>query len=138
MKLPNDIPTYGDQTYRGKCPSEAVEQVTFFARLRREYPDTWGAIAFHPRNEGKRSHFQVAHQKAEGMTGGTVDIVVPGSPTFICELKRRDHTQSTWQKEQENYLRTAQNMGAFACIALGADAAKEAFIEYLAAWDKAQ
>ena len=131
MKLPHDIPVYGDQTYRGACPSEAVEQVTFFARIRRKYPETWGLLALHPRNEGKRSHFQVAHEKAEGMVSGACDIVIPGNPAFVCELKRRDHTKSTWQKDQENYLRTAQNMGAFACVALGADAAEEAFNHYL-------
>ena len=131
MKLPNDIPVYGDQTYRGTCPTENVEQVTFFARIRRKYPDTWGRIALHPRNEGKRTHFQSAHQKAEGMTSGACDIVIPGSPAFVCELKRRDHTQSVWQKDQEQYLRTAQQLGSFACVALGADAAEAAFNEFL-------
>jgi hypothetical protein len=131
MKLPNDIPIYGDRSYRGACASETAEQVTFFARIRRQYPDTWGLIAIHPRNEGKRSHYQVAHQKAEGMTTGAVDIIVPGAPAFVCELKRRDHTQSTWQPGQEAFLRAAQNMGAFACVALGADGATEAFEKYL-------
>jgi len=131
MKLPSDIPVYGDQTYRGQCPTENAEQVTFFARIRKKYPDTWGKIAFHPRNEGKRTHFQAAHQASEGMTSGTPDVVIPGAPAFVCELKRRDHTQSIWQKGQQDYLRTAQTMGAFACIALGVDAAESAFNEYL-------
>jgi hypothetical protein len=131
MKLPNDIQVYGDTDYRGDCPTEAAEQVTFFARIRRKYPDTWGRLALHPRNEGKRTHFQVAHQKAEGMTSGACDIVIPGNPTFLCELKRRDHTQSVWQKDQEQYLRTAQQLGSFACVALGVDAAEEAFNAYI-------
>jgi hypothetical protein len=75
--------------------------------------------------------FQSAHQKAEGMTSGACDIVIPGNPSFVCELKRRDHTQSVWQKDQEQYLRTAQQLGSFACVALGADAAEEAFNHYL-------
>jgi hypothetical protein len=132
MKLPTDIPVYGDQSYRGTCPTENAEQVTFFSRIRKKHPDSWGKIAFHPRNEGKRTHFQAAHQTSEGMTSGTPDVVIPGSPTFLCELKRRDHTQSTWQKGQEEYLRTAQSKGAFACIALGVDAAETAFNDYLA------
>jgi hypothetical protein len=131
MKLPNDIQVYGDTDYRGDCPTEAAEQVTFFARIRRKYPDTWGRLALHPRNEGKRTHFQIAHQKAEGMTSGACDIVIPGNPTFLCELKRRDHTQSVWQKDQEQYLRTAQQLGSFACVALGVDAAEEAFNAYI-------
>ena len=131
MKLPHDIPVFGNTDYRGDCPTEAAEQVTFFTRIRRKYPDTWGRLALHPRNEGKRSHFQIAHQKAEGMTSGACDIVIPGNPTFLCELKRRDHTQSVWQKDQEQYLRTAQQLGSFACVALGVDAAEEAFNAYI-------
>jgi len=131
MKLHNDIPIFGDQAYRGDCPSEAVEQVTFFARIRKKYPDTWGRIALHPRNEGKRSHFQALHQKAEGMTSGACDIIIPGSPAFVCELKRRDHKKSVWQRDQMEYLLAAQELGSFACVALGADAAEEAFIQYL-------
>lgn len=132
MKLPSDIRIYGNTEYRGDCPNENVEQVTFFARIRRKYPDTWGVLALHPRNEGRRTHFQISHQKAEGMTPGASDIVIPGNPAFVCELKRRDHTKSSWQADQEKYLRTAQQMGSFACVALGVDAAEEAFNEYLA------
>ena len=61
------VPIYGDTTFRGKCPKEELEQVTFFNRLRREYPDTYGAIAIHPRNEQQLKgghHRQLASQKA--------------------------------------------------------------------------
>jgi hypothetical protein len=131
MKLPEDIDIYGDQTYRGECPSESAEQVTFFARIRMKYPDTWGKIALHPRNEGRRTFMQSAHQMSEGMAKGACDIIIPGAPSFVCELKRRDHTKSTWQSGQLDYLRVAQRKGAFACVALGADAAEEAFNRYL-------
>ena len=41
MKLHDlPFPVYGDMSYRGKCPTEAMEMVTFFAMLRREYPGT--------------------------------------------------------------------------------------------------
>jgi hypothetical protein len=100
-------------------------------RQSRGLGDVYKRQALHPRNEGKRTHFQSAHQKAEGMTSGACDIVIPGNPSFVCELKRRDHTQSVWQKDQEQYLRTAQQLGSFACVALGADAAEEAFNHYL-------
>ena len=45
MRL-SDLPflVFGDPSFRGKCPTEAQEQVTFFAMLRREYPGTWGAL----------------------------------------------------------------------------------------------
>lgn len=102
--------------------------MTFFAKIRREYPDSYGRIATHIRNEGKRSFHQVAKQKAEGMTKGAPDIIVPGNPAFVCELKRQDHTKSSWQDGQQEYLLAAQEAGAFACVALGYLAAFEAFI----------
>jgi len=131
MNLPNDIKVYGNTDYRGACPKEALEQVTFFSRLRREYPDTLGVIAFHVRNEGKRTHLEAASHKAEGMTTGAPDILIPGAPAFVCELKRRDHTQSELRPAQLAYLRAAQAAGCFVCLALGVDAAGEALRVYL-------
>jgi hypothetical protein len=131
MNLPHDIKVYGDLNYRGACPKETLEQVTFFSRLRREYPDTLGVIAFHVRNEGKRTHLEAATHKAEGMTTGAPDILIPGAPAFACELKRRDHTQSELRTAQLTYLRAAQAAGCFVCVALGVDAAWEALHEYL-------
>ena len=123
------VPVYGDQSFRGKCPSETVEQVTFFNRIRKV--PIWGRIALHPRNEGKRHYRQVSKEKSEGMTEGAADIIIPGCPAFVCELKRRDHTQSEWQDGQIEYLEAAQKAGAFVCVALGADAATEAFEKWL-------
>lgn len=127
MKLPQDIPIWGNVEYRGDCPKETLEQVTFFGRLRRTYPTTYGILALHPRNEGKRTHLQAAKEKSEGMSTGATDIVIPGAPTFVCELKRRDHTKSKIADEQLAYMRAAQAAGAYVCIALGVDAAWEAF-----------
>jgi hypothetical protein len=125
---------FGDVTFRGKCPKESLEQVTFFARLRREYPTSWGLLALHPRNEGLKVAGQfsaVAMQRAEGMTPGAADIVIPARVAFVCELKRQDHTQSAWQEGQIEYLTAAHNGGAFACVALGGNAAWEGFQEWL-------
>jgi len=127
MKFHPEIPVYGDIKFRGVCPSESAEAVTFFAKLRREYPDSYGVIATHIRNEGKRTYHQVAKQKAEGMTTGASDILIPASPAFVCELKRRDHTKSKWQEGQQEYLLEANKHGAFACVALGYVGAYEAF-----------
>lgn len=132
MKLPFDIPVYGDVTYRGDCPAEGMEQVTFVNRVRREHSKTWGKIIFHPRNEGRRTHYQVLHEKAAGMTTGASDIIIPGGPTFVCEIKRRNHMKSKLSEEQEVYLNAAKEAGAFVCIALGADAAWQAFEDYVA------
>ena len=129
MKLNNNIKTYGNPDFRGKCPTESAEQITFFNWLRREYPDV-AIVATHIRNEGRRSHAQTARQKAEGMRSGQADIIIAGAPTFVCELKRADRTQSKWQDDQQEYLIQAASMGAFACVALGHKAAIEAFKEW--------
>ena len=131
MKFPDNIKVYGDTSYRGDCPKEAKEQTTFFNRLRKEYPDTWGKIATHIKNESKRYKHQAARDKALGMTTGASDIIIPGSPAFVCELKRKDHTESRIGRKQVEYLIAAQNLGAFACIALGVDGAWDAFQDYL-------
>ena len=128
MKFPNWLNVYGDIKFRGDCPSETAEAVTFFAKIRREYPDSYGLIATHIRNEGKRTFHQTMKQQSEGMTKGAPDIIIPGNPTFICELKRQDHTKSSWQDGQQEYLEAAQKAGAFVCVALGYKAAYEAFI----------
>ena len=69
----------------------------------------------------------LARHKAEGMTPGASDIVIPARVSFVCELKRRDRTKSEWQDGQIEYLAAAAAAGAFACVALGAAAAWEAF-----------
>ncbi len=133
MNLPDDIRAYGDQHFRGKCHLEHVEQASFFSKLRREYADSWGLIALHPRNEGQKIKGQfssVAQHKAEGMAVGAADIIIPARVAFVCEMKRLDHTQSQWQQGQLPYLRAAQQAGAFVCVALGAKAAWEAFEDW--------
>ena len=72
------------------------------------------------------------------MVKGASDIIIPGGPAFVCELKRRDHTQSKWQDGQQEYLDAAQRAGAFVCIALGYKAAEEAFGRYLAIYHSAK
>ena len=127
-KLPFRI--YGDPTFRGKCPLESAEQITFFNQLRKAYPDTWGALALHPRNEQQLrggQHRGMIKQKAEGMTPGASDVVIPARVSFVCEIKRQDHTQSKWQPGQVEYLTAAHEAGAFACLALGWQGAWQAF-----------
>lgn len=135
MKLSDcPVPIYGDQSFRGPCPVESLEQITFFNRLRREHPVTWGALALHPRNEQLLRNGQfsaLSRHKAEGMTPGAADIIIPARVAFVCELKRRDHTKSAWQAGQVEYLTAASAAGAFACLALGADAAWSALQDWI-------
>jgi len=136
MKIPAWLPVYGDISFRGRCPGEQVEQASFFAKLRREYPASYGLIAVHPRNEGLLAGGQfsaVIRHRSEGMTKGAADIIIPGLSVrrefgaFVCELKRCDHTKSAWQDGQQAYLQAAHDAGAFVCVALGAVAAWQAF-----------
>jgi hypothetical protein len=129
MKIPPNIPLYGDPTWRGECATETAEAVTFFNAIRKT---KWGGIAIHIKNEGKRKHGQAAWDRAQGMVKGASDIIIPGSPTFVCELKRKDHTRSKISDEQVAYLDDAMKMGAFACVALGWEAAWEA----VRVWDQ--
>lgn len=132
MKFPPDIPVYGDPKWRGKCPRESHEQISFFNQIRRVYPETWGRLAVHIRNEdGSAGARQVNRMKMEGLTTGASDIQIPGNPGFVCEMKRLDHTQSTISDDQVKYLIAAQDAGAFACIALGAVGAWTAFEDWL-------
>ena len=130
MILPPKIPVYGDPKWRGKCPKEAVEQISWFNRIRQEHPDTWGLLAVHVRNEGlleKGQFSAIRKHKLEGMVTGCVDIMIPGRPCLVLEMKRQDRTKSVLSDDQLVYLVAAQNAGAFACIALGAVGAWDAF-----------
>jgi hypothetical protein len=124
MKIPKEINVFGiaDKT---DTASESQHAMTFFNKLRREYP-AYGAIATHIRNEGKRTIQQAQKHKAEGMTTGTADIIIPCNPPFVCELKSRS-PRATITPEQIDYLLNAQKLGAFVCVAIGYDGAMEAF-----------
>lgn len=131
MKFNEEIPVYGDTSFRGNCPLESNEQKAFVKYVRKLYPKTYGALIVHNRNEGKRSFQQAARFKADGMTKGASDILIPATPAFVCEMKRADHTKSTWKGGQQEYLLAAKNCGSFACLALGFDGAVAAFEQWL-------
>jgi hypothetical protein len=127
---PHNIPLYGDPDWRGQCPTETAEAVTLFQAIRAQWPDTLGRIAVHVKNESRRTHGQAKWDKAQGLVTGASDIMIPGAPSFVCELKRKDRTKSRISDEQIAYLEAAQENGAFACIALGWEAAFQAVKEW--------
>lgn len=126
MIFPDWLKVYGDQAFRGRCATESEEQIAFFDHIRLNHKQE-AVLALHQRNEGKRSYAQAKWQKREGLTKGASDIIIPGLPSFVCELKRRDHTKSKWKDGQIEYLEAALKAGCFACVALGYQAAYEAF-----------
>ena len=129
MKIPQDIKVFGDMSFRGDCAKEDLELITFFNQLRIKYPKL-AKVAIHPDNEGLvfgtgfNNH---TRQKAKGaIRNGAADIIIVGCPSFVCEIKRKDHTKSRWQDGQLDFLQTSQELGAFVCVALGYEAALEA------------
>ena len=128
MKFPPTIKVYGDKSFRDKkCPKELYEQVSLVNHVRPRWP-----TITHIENEGRRNRQQILKAKMSGLTTGASDIIIPARITFLCELKRTDHTLCSISPEQVAYLERAQSDGAFACIALGCIAALEA----LAEWEK--
>lgn len=129
------IPLYGNQEFRDKkCPRESIEQITFVNAIRSQYPDSYGLILIHPENEKKLVNGQfsaVSRSRAMGMSPGASDIIIPGNPSFVCEIKRADRTLSDISTEQISYLYAAKEAGAFVCIALGHEAAMNAFNDWL-------
>lgn len=118
MKFPSWLTVYGNLDYRGISPPESNEQITFFTELNKHYPDI-ARIAVHVRNEGKRTPGQAIRHKLEGMNTGAADIIIPGASSFVCEMKRSNHTLSKWEPDQLAYLKACTDNGAFVCVALG-------------------
>lgn len=131
-KLDSLIPIYGDRSHRNKKPpSENAEQMTIFNELRVNYPDL-AKLATHILNEGNKSQAQARKDSLMGLCPGFSDIVIIGSPVFLCELKKEDMTKSKVSEGQESFLLSSIESGAFACIALG----HKGFFEALEEWIK--
>jgi len=131
MKFPGWLKVYGCADYRGPCPLEHQEQALFFQYIRTVHPNTYGRLVLHPANEGKRTYGQARFANKQGMTPGASDIILPGNPSFVCEIKRQDHTKSSWTAGQVDYLRMAQYLDCFVCVALGGNSAIDALNDYL-------
>jgi len=129
MKIPSNIKIYGQKVKGCKIP-ESAHMITFFNTLRREYPE-YAKCCLHIRNEGKRTRQQIEKEKAEGLVTGAADIILVGSPSLVCEMKSRSSSAKISQ-EQIDFLLSAQSLGAFVCIALGHEAAIEAFNDWRA------
>lgn len=128
MKIPPNIPVYGKPIKSCKIP-EAMHMATFFNILRRDYPE-YAKIALHVRNERQRTKYQIDKEKAQGgFVTGASDIILPGNPTFVCEMKSQS-PRAKISDEQIDFLIAAQNNGAFVCVALGYKAAINAFLEW--------
>lgn len=61
---------------------------------------------------------------------GCADIIVPGNPSLVIEMKSRAKSAKI-SPEQITYLLNAQELGSVCCIALGHEAAMNAFNDWL-------
>lgn len=130
MKFHKDLKVYGDTSFRGKCPKEELEQITFFNQLKKLHPDI-AELATHVQNEGVKSYGKAAKDARCGLNQGMADIIIIGHPACLIEMKRQDHTKSTWQPNQLEKLLLAQDLGVFTCVALGYEAALEAVKDWI-------
>lgn len=117
-------------------PHEDNELMTFINQVRKKYSKE-SELMTHIKNEGKRNVFQYQKDKAKGLNSGFADIVIIGNPTFVCELKSKNYGSKP-SKKQMDFLNSASDVGAFACVAYGYDNAMLAFKEWLSmqAWHK--
>lgn len=120
----HDVQVFGDLAFRGDCPSETAEAMAFFSALRLQFPDLF-EIAFHVRNEGKKSKLAGYQQKQEGLLAGAPDVIIMTMPPIAIELKRRDHTKSAISPGQIKRLALSRREGWLSCVALGSCAALE-------------
>jgi len=127
MIFPDWLTVHGDRSFRGLCPKETAEQVTFFAMVRKSHPRS---PILHIRNEGIRTAYQISKEKSEGLITGAADIIGIGSPTLVIELKRKDHTKSKYGDGQLDFLYSCQNLGARVSVCLGHEAAYNEFLDW--------
>lgn len=126
MVFPNWLSVAGNINYRGDCPKEDAELITFFNVLRRDYPNI-AKITLHIENEGNEKtntmvYHNVMKKKAKGMVPGASDIIVLGLNLAI-EMKRRDPTKSKLQPNQVEFLEECHKWGWGTYVALGWEAA---------------
>jgi hypothetical protein len=105
---------------------ENAEMVTFFNQLRRLYPAIC-AVAVHVPNEGRRTRGAV-RDKTRGLVTGAADVLIPGAPTLVIEIKRTSGGRLS--EAQAAYLTAAAALGAVACVCHGWEAAISAVNEW--------
>ena len=140
----------GDVDYRGECTVEDADLASFFAWVRHQYP-LLRHFVFHAETEfnptGGTSYAYHAKSKAKGRLDGIADIVClpisSGAPAFLCELKRCDISKSLASKKRKEHFETQlmllgsqKSAGNVAIVALGLEAAKFAFVEYVNNWSE--
>jgi len=144
------IEIYGDPSYRGDCPLEDSDLASFFAWVRYNYPQ-YESLIFHCETEfnptSASSYAYHTKSKAKGRLDGIADIVClpvsSGAPGLLCELERMDISKSLASKKRKEHfykqvsiLSSQKSFGNIAIVALGLEATKTAFKEYINEYGK--
>ena len=129
MKTPIWLPKFGDLPKSTSNPAEDYVLSSLISRIRNDYPSTYGLVAFHVKNESKRTTGQIRADKAKGLTRGVSDLIVVGNPTLCMEIKKDNSCR--FEDGQLEFLQQAQKQGAFVCLAIGYQGAKDAFEYWL-------
>lgn len=129
MRCPNWLPVFGDLPRSKDNPHEDYVLSSMISRIRKDYPSSYGLVAFHVKNEGKRTTQQIKVDKLKGLTKGVSDLIVIGNPTLCLELKRDN--SCSFEDGQLEFLEQAHKSGAYACLAIGYKGALEAFNHWL-------
>lgn len=122
-----------DSGYRGDCPKEETDQISYGLWMQHRFPDV---LWFHVPNEtGTRSGPQfVEKRRRMGVRSGVSDNVILtrgiNHKCALIELKRRDKTKSKVSKSQTDVLEEAIVEGHFGAIAYGLDEIKKATLFY--------
>jgi hypothetical protein len=72
---------------------------------------------------------QIRADKAKGLTKGVSDLIIIGNPTLCMEIKKDNSCR--FEDGQLEFLQQAQKGGAFVCLAIGYQGAKDAFEYWL-------
>ena len=129
MKTPTWLPKFGDLPKSTSNPAEDYVLSSLISRIRNDYPSTYGLVAFHVKNESKRTTGQIRADKAKGLTKGVSDLIVIGNPTLCMEIKKDNSCR--FEDGQLEFLQQAQKQGAFVCLVIGYQGAKDAFEYWL-------
>ena len=129
MKTPAWLPKFGDLPKATTNPAEDYVLSSLISRIRSVYPSSYGLVAFHVKNESKRTQGQIKADKIKGLTKGVSDLIVIGHPTLCMEIKKDNSCR--FESGQLEFLQQAQKGGAFVCLAIGYDGAKAAFEHWL-------
>lgn len=122
-----------DSGYRGDCPKEETDQISYGLWMQHSFPDV---LWFHVPNEtGTRSGPQfIEKRRRMGVRSGVSDNVILtrgiNHKCGLIELKRRDKTKSKVSKSQNQVLEETIAEGHFGAIAYGLEEIKKATLFY--------